>query len=91
MKLSITLGTLCASLASAALHFVGVAESGGEFGAWSDTKTLGTGLPGTFGREWAFIGESGVDTYVDKHKVEYLMPHIVYRGLTITIRSTFFA
>ena len=72
MKFTTAFGTLCAGLipaASATIYFAGVAESGGEFGAWSATKTLGTGLPGKFGQEYAFISEEGIDTFVDKHKV----------------------
>lgn len=39
------------------------------------TKTKGptadptTGLPGTFGKEYAFISKPGVDVYVDENKV----------------------
>jgi endoglucanase len=74
MKFFIALSTLCAPLlpvVSGTIYFAGVAESGGEFGVWSQSKTVGTGLPGTFGREYAFIGESGVDTFVDKHKARF--------------------
>jgi len=62
----------CASLfsaASATIYFAGVAESSGEFGVWSATSTPGTGLPGTFGTDYAFISESAVDVHVDKNKV----------------------
>jgi endoglucanase len=75
MKLSIALGTLCATLlptASATIYFAGVAESGGEFAVWSSDKVVGTGLPGRFGSDYAFIDESGVDTFVDEHKVSII-------------------
>ena len=58
-----------AVLASSKVFYVGVAESGGEFGAYSDTKQKGTGLPGRFGVEYSFIDKKGVDVYVDQHKV----------------------
>ena len=72
MKFISTLAVLGASLlsgASATIYYAGVAESGGEFGVWSETKTPGTGLPGTFGKEYQFISEPAIDTYVDKNKV----------------------
>ena len=72
MKLSIHAAAFCASLfssASATIFYAGVAESGGEFGVWSATSTPGTGLPGTFGVEYAFIKENAIDTMVDQHKV----------------------
>jgi endoglucanase len=72
MRFSASIAALCAALlpgASATIYFAGVAESGGEFGVWSATKTPGTGLPGRFGVDYAFINEKAVDTMVDKHKV----------------------
>ncbi len=33
------------------------------------TKTKGTGLPGRFGVDYAFINQSAVDIYVDQNKV----------------------
>jgi endoglucanase len=65
----VALGALLLHVAEAKIYFAGVAESGGEFGAWSADKVVGTGLPGTFGREYSFISESTVDTFVDVHKV----------------------
>ncbi|KAI1815028.1 glycoside hydrolase family 5 protein [Poronia punctata] len=61
--------SLLASLvtgASATIYYAGVAESGGEFGAYGDP---GTGIPGTFGKDYQFIDEAGVDTYVDENHV----------------------
>ncbi|KAI1358895.1 endoglucanase 1 [Xylaria arbuscula] len=50
--------------ASATIYYAGVAESGGEFGAYG---TPGTGIPGTFGTDYQFISEAGVDTHVDEN------------------------
>jgi endoglucanase len=68
MKLSLALATSILG-ASATIYYAGVAESGGEFGAWSATSTKGTGLPGRFGVEYAFINTKTVDIFVDTHKV----------------------
>ena len=54
--------------ASAKIKYAGVAESGGEFGVYSGTATLGTGLPGTFGVDYAFINKSSIDVWVDQNK-----------------------
>lgn len=67
MKLTAILAA--ATGVSAKILFAGVAESSGEFGLWSADSTPGTGLPGTFGTEYAFIDEKGVDVFVDEHKV----------------------
>ena len=72
MKFSVYAAAFCASLfsrASSTIFYAGVAESGGEFGVWSADSTPGTGLPGTFGVEYAFIKENGIDMMVDQHKV----------------------
>ncbi|KAI1355881.1 glycoside hydrolase family 5 protein [Xylaria sp. FL0043] len=50
--------------ASATIYYAGVAESGGEFGAYG---TPGTGIPGVFGKDYQFINEAGVDTHVDQN------------------------
>ncbi|TGJ78512.1 hypothetical protein E0Z10_g10257 [Xylaria hypoxylon] len=52
--------------ASATIYYAGVAESGGEFGAYG---TPGTGIPGTFGRDYQFISEAGIDTHVDQNQL----------------------
>jgi endoglucanase len=63
------LGTFLLALpASATIFYAGVAESGGEFGVWSGTGEI-VGLPGTFGKEYAFIDESTVDIFVDEQKI----------------------
>lgn len=43
--------------AAAKILYAGVNESGGEFGVWSATATPGTGLPGRFGSDYAFINK----------------------------------
>lgn len=47
----------------------GVAESGGEFGAYSSTATKGTGLPGTFGVDYSFINQASIDTWVNQNGI----------------------
>ncbi|KAK5656701.1 hypothetical protein OQA88_4247 [Cercophora sp. LCS_1] len=70
MRFSLTAAALAAlPSASATIFYAGVAQSSGEFGAWSPTAQVGTGLPGRFGVDYSFISNSGVDTMVDKHKV----------------------
>ena len=68
MKISSLLLSITAS-ASAEILFAGVAESSGEFGLYSDDGTPGTGLPGEFGTDYAFIDEGAVDIFIDEHKV----------------------
>ncbi len=60
---------MLAGRAAATIYYAGVAESGGEFGVWSQTSTPGTGLPGRFGVDYQFISESAIDTHVDKNKI----------------------
>ncbi|KAF7879748.1 uncharacterized protein EAF02_007918 [Botrytis sinoallii] len=62
------IGAFAASV-DATIYYAGVAESGGEFGVYSGTGTVGTGLPGVFGQDYAFINKSAIDVYVDKNKV----------------------
>lgn len=72
MKFSTSSAALCAALlpgASATIYYAGVAQSSGEFGVWSATQTKGTGLPGRFGVDYAFISNSGVDVMTDQNKV----------------------
>ncbi|KAI1490441.1 endoglucanase 1 [Biscogniauxia mediterranea] len=67
MKSCLSLLASILSGASATIYYAGVAESGGEFGVWSADATPGTGLPGTFGVEYKFIDEAGVDVHVDQN------------------------
>ena len=73
MKVSTLLAV--ATGASARILFAGVAESSGEFGLWSEDATVGTGLPGEFGKDYAFIDEAAVNVFIDEHKVEILHHH----------------
>jgi endoglucanase len=69
MLSSLIATSLLAASASAKVFYAGVAESSGEFGVYSADKTVGTGLPGRFGVDYAFIDKAAVDTYVDTNKV----------------------
>ena len=72
MRFSPSWAAVCTALlpgASATIYYAGVAQSSGEFGVWSATQTPGTGLPGRFGVDYAFISNSGVDIMTDQHKV----------------------
>ncbi|KZT35506.1 endoglucanase 1 [Sistotremastrum suecicum HHB10207 ss-3] len=55
--------------ASSKILYAGVSESGGEFGVYSNTATPGTGLPGRFGVDYAFINKTTVDIFVDQEKI----------------------
>ncbi|KAG9078989.1 hypothetical protein FS749_008942, partial [Ceratobasidium sp. UAMH 11750] len=61
--------SLFAAGAAAKILYAGVNESGGEFGAWSATATPGTGLPGRFGADYAFINKTTVDIFVKNDKI----------------------
>ena len=65
---SLVFGSTAIIGASAKILFAGVAESGGEFGLYSADATPGTGLPGTFGVDYAFISADTVDIFVEEHK-----------------------
>lgn len=85
------------SSASATIFYAGVAESGGEFGVWSADATPGTGLPGTFGVDYAFISEEAVDVHVDENhlnlfRIAFLMERMAppETGLGATFNETHF-
>ncbi|KAF2248039.1 glycoside hydrolase family 5 protein [Trematosphaeria pertusa] len=61
--------TALAAVASAKFFYVGVAESSGEFGVYSQTKQKGFGLPGRFGVDYQFIDQKGIDIHVDQNKI----------------------
>lgn len=67
--LGVSLLPILAASVSAKIIYAGVAESGGEFGVYSQTATPGTGLPGRFNVDYAFINKSTVDIFVDREKV----------------------
>lgn len=62
---------LLAANSAAKIWYAGVPESSGEFGVYSSTATPETGLPGTFGVDYAFINKSAIDIYVDQNKVRF--------------------
>jgi endoglucanase len=68
MKLILTLASLFLG-AQGTIYYAGVAESSGEFGVWSADATPGTGLPGRFGVDYAFINQAAIDVHVDQNKV----------------------
>lgn len=70
---SFTTLALLATNVAATIYYAGVAESSGEFGVWSATSTKGTGLPGVFGTDYAFINKAAIDTYVDQNKVFFFL------------------
>ena len=59
----------CVSLVTARIFYAGVAESGGEFGVYSPTRTKGTGLPGRFGVDYAFLNTTTADIWVDQNHI----------------------
>jgi endoglucanase len=69
MRFSLATAAALASSASATIYYAGVAESGGEFGVYSSTATNGTGLPGRFGVDYAFLNASTVPIWVKQNKV----------------------
>ncbi|KAF7325035.1 Endoglucanase 1 [Mycena kentingensis (nom. inval.)] len=85
----------CVAVSWAKLLYVGVNESGGEFGVFG---TKGQGLPGTFGVDYAFINKSTVDIFVDQEKINlfrvtFLMERMcpLATGLGATFNETYFA
>ena len=66
---------LLAASATATIYYAGVAESGGEFGVYSPTATKGTGLPGRFGVDYAFLNQSTLPIWVDQNHVSLLYNH----------------
>ncbi|KAF9063459.1 endoglucanase 1 [Rhodocollybia butyracea] len=86
---------LIAASAGATILYAGVNESGGEFGVFG---TPGTGLPGEFGVQYAFINEDTVDTWVDTNqinffRVTFLMERMcpIATGLGSTFNETYFS
>ncbi|EMC98736.1 glycoside hydrolase family 5 protein [Baudoinia panamericana UAMH 10762] len=67
--LSLKSTLLLAASATATIFYAGVAESGGEFGAYSATGVNGTGLPGRFNVDYAFLNASTVPIWVKQNKI----------------------
>ncbi|KIM98529.1 glycoside hydrolase family 5 protein [Oidiodendron maius Zn] len=89
---------LMASTAAATIYYAGVAESGGEFGVYSSSATVGTGLPGRFGVDYQFINEATVDVYVDQNhinlfRVAFLLERMcpLATGLGSTFNETYYS
>ncbi|PFH48300.1 glycoside hydrolase family 5 protein [Amanita thiersii Skay4041] len=68
MKLGLSTCLLLAQQLYAKIIYAGVNESGGEFGVFSPGNP-GTGLPGRFGIDYAFINKSTIDIFVDQEKI----------------------
>lgn len=58
MLTHLTCAALFVSSVVGKILYAGVAESGGEFGVFSSSATPGTGLPGRFDVDYAFINEA---------------------------------
>ena len=69
---------LFAASAAAKIYYAGVAESGGEFGVYSADAINGTGLPGEFGVDYAFLNQSTADIWVDKNHVRLTVDRVDY-------------
>ena len=87
MQSSLKSTLLFAAAAAAKIFYAGVDESGGEFGVYSPTATNGTGLPGRFGVDYAFLNASTVNIWVNQNKVN-AFSHPVADSETDSFRST---
>ncbi|CAJ2507179.1 Uu.00g083650.m01.CDS01 [Anthostomella pinea] len=97
MKSTLSLLACLLTGASATIYYAGVAESGGEFGVYSSTATPGFGLPGTFGVDYQFINQAGVDVHVDQNhlnlfRIAFLLERMcpVATGLGASFNETHF-
>ena len=87
-----------AASAAAKIYYAGVAESGGEFGVYSATAINGTGLPGKFGVDYAFLNASTVPIWVKQNKINtFRVAFLLERmcplayGLGARFNETYFA
>jgi endoglucanase len=69
MRASLLSPLALAACTSAKIWYAGVDESGGEFGVYSANATKGTGLPGTFGVDYAFLNKTTADIWVDQNHI----------------------
>lgn len=83
---------------SATIYYAGVAESGGEFGVYSANAINGTGLPGRFGVDYAFLNKTTADIYVKQNhintfRVAFLLERMcpIPYGLGKRFNETYFA
>jgi len=88
---------LFAASAAAKIYYAGVAESGGEFGVYSSTATKGTGLPGTFGVDYAFLNASTVkiwqqQNHINTFRIAFLLERMcpLKYGLGKRFNETYF-
>ncbi|KAK3672818.1 hypothetical protein LTR78_007404 [Recurvomyces mirabilis] len=72
MAPSLSSTLLFAASAAAKIYYAGIDESGGEFGVYSSTATKGTGLPGRFNVDYAFLNASTVPIWVNQNKINTL-------------------
>ncbi|KAK5109357.1 hypothetical protein LTR62_007127 [Meristemomyces frigidus] len=89
---------LFAASAAAKIHYAGIDESGGEFGVYSPTATNGTGLPGRFGVDYAFLNASTVPIWVEQNRINtFRVAFLLERmcplayGLGARFNETYFA
>ncbi|KAF3096256.1 hypothetical protein TWF706_007713 [Orbilia oligospora] len=68
MKFSLIPLAALATSTLAKVFYAGVAESGGEFGVWTDNG-VGRGLPGRFGSDYAFINKTAIDVMIKDDKI----------------------
>ncbi|EIM82017.1 endoglucanase 1 [Stereum hirsutum FP-91666 SS1] len=96
MLTHLTCATLFVSSVVGKILYAGVAESGGEFGVFSSSATPGTGLPGRFDVDYAFLNEA-ISQFVDVDKINlfriaFLMERMVpvENGLGSNFNETHF-
>ncbi|KAF3253027.1 hypothetical protein TWF192_004312 [Orbilia oligospora] len=81
MKFSLISLTALATSALAKVFYAGVAESGGEFGVWTDNG-VGRGLPGRFGSDYAFINKTAIDVMIKDDKINlFRIAFLLERGI----------
>lgn len=72
MNTAFALIALLAGHAAARIRYVGINESGGDFGAYSSGAVKGTGLPGTFGVDYVFLNQSTLPTWLGDNHVSVI-------------------
>ncbi|KAK3629165.1 hypothetical protein LTR56_017813 [Elasticomyces elasticus] len=97
MPFSLKSTLLFAATAAAKIYYAGVAESGGEFGVYSSDAVNGTGLPGTFGVDYAFLNASTVNIWINQNhintfRIAFLLERMCPReyGLGRRFNETYF-
>ncbi|KAF8318153.1 cellulase-domain-containing protein [Clavulina sp. PMI_390] len=89
-------GAFLATGVSSKIIYAGIDESGGEFGVWNP-GVVGSGLPGRFGVDYAFLNASTVPIWVDEHglnlfRVAFLLERMcpLEYGLGARFNETYF-